>query len=147
MGLLSARIETSIDIAAPPATVWRLLTNFPRMGDWNPFITAIEGRQAVGERLLVRTSLGPGEAFEFRPILLRIEPERELRWRGQLPVPGLFSGEHYFLLSPLGTGARLDHGENFEGLLVLLMPGLLRKTERSFEAMNAALKRVAEADG
>lgn len=40
----------------------------------------------------------------FRPTVLVAEPDRELRWRGRLLVPGLLDGEHAFVVEPRGDG-------------------------------------------
>ena len=140
------RIETDIEIEAPPARVWAVLTDFPAMADWNPFIRSISGDLTPGGRLSIQV-VPPGKSgMRFKPTVLSVEPERELRWLGRLVVPGLFDGEHYFLLSPLdGTRTRLIHGENFSGLLVGLFRANLAATEAGFEAMNTDLKRRAEA--
>jgi hypothetical protein len=139
------RIETEIDINAPAAKVWAVLTDFPHMPLWNPFITSISGMPAAGERLSV-TVRPPGKsAMTFRPTLLAVRPERELRWLGHFIVSGIFDGEHYFLLDPLGDDrTRLTQGESFSGFLVGFMQGALDATETGFNAMNAALKRQAE---
>ncbi len=39
-----------------------------------------------------------------RPRILISEPGRELRWRGHLLLPGLFDGEHIFIIEPLVAG-------------------------------------------
>ena len=85
----------------------------------------------------------------FKPTVLRAEPNRELRWIGHLLMPGLFDGEHYFLIEGHdGNETRFVQGERFTGVLVPLMGllGLFPKTIRGFEEMNEALKsRVEEA--
>ena len=59
--------------------------------------------------------------------------------------PGIFDGEHYFLLEPIGESrTRLTQGEKFSGLLVGLLSGTLSTTEAGFKAMNTALKQQAE---
>ena len=138
-------IETHIEIEAPPARVWAVLTDFARMPAWNPFITSISGDLAEGARLSVRI-VPPGKAgMRFKPAVLAVRPEREFRWRGRLLVPGLFDGEHYFLLEPIGEKrTRLTQGEKFSGLLVGVLAGALNATEAGFRAMNAALKAQAE---
>ncbi|HUC50544.1 MAG TPA: SRPBCC domain-containing protein [Xanthobacteraceae bacterium] len=139
------RIETEIDINAPAAKVWAVLTDFPKMPLWNPFITAIAGTPAAGERLTI-TVRPPGKsAVTLHPTLLVAEPERELRWRGHFMISGIFDGEHYFLLDPLGDNrTRLTHGESFSGLLVGFLQATLDATENGFNNMNAALKQQAE---
>ena len=139
------RIETQIAIAAPPERVWAILTDFPAHASWNPFITAISGEPRQGGRLAIRVQPPGGRGMNFRPRLLAVEPGRELRWLGRLFVPGLFDGEHYFLLEPAAGGTRLTHGEKFSGLLVAMMGRSgFDPIERGFEAMNQALKARAE---
>jgi hypothetical protein len=60
--------------------------------------------------------------MEFSPSVLVTTNDREFRWKGRLLFPGLFDGEHYFLLedSPSG-GTHFRHGERFSGLLVNLL--------------------------
>jgi hypothetical protein len=75
-----------------------------------------------------------------------VAPGKELRWRGSLPIPGLFVGEHYFVLEPSAAGkTHLIHGENFKGLLVPMVGGMLKATEVGFSEMNSALKKRVEA--
>lgn len=138
------RIATAIDIAAPAAAVWRTLTDFAAYPEWSSFLRRIEGEARAGARLSV-TAEPPGRRpMTFRPIVQIAEPGRELRWLGRVLMPGLFDGEHAFMLEPRPGGCRLRHEETFRGLLVPLFGGVLADTERGFAAFNAALKRRAE---
>jgi hypothetical protein len=77
----------------------------------------------------------------------RVEKGHELRWLGHLFRPGVFDGEHRFVLEPLDGGARtsVTHAEVFTGALSPLVWRFIgTSTERGFEAMNAALKRRVE---
>ena len=81
------------------------------------------------------------------PTLLEFSPLKEFRWKGQLLVPGVFDGEHYFRLRERAEGGScLTHGEIFSGFLVpLVFRGALRNgTELGFQAMNQALKHRAD---
>jgi hypothetical protein len=62
-------------------------------------------------------------------------------------VPGLFGGEHSFVIQPLGENrVRFVQREAFRGLLVpLFARSLDNSTLRGFEEMNRALKERAEA--
>lgn len=84
--------------------------------------------------------------MKFRAIVLAADPVRGLCWVSTLPLPGLFRGEHYFRLVPVGPDSvRFVHGERFSGLLVpLLRRRLEGPIRRGCEAMNAALKRRVE---
>jgi hypothetical protein len=138
------RIETAVDIAAPPAAVWRVLVDFASYPEWNPFVRQIEGEARVGAKLRVTVQPPGRKPMTFRPTVRAAEPARELRWLGHVLIPGLFDGEHAFVLEPSGAGCRLRHEERFTGLLVGAFPGMLAATAKGFEALNAALARRVE---
>jgi hypothetical protein len=141
-------IRSEIDIAASPATVWRVLADFSAYPSWNPFVRAVSGEQSPGTQLSVTVQPEGGKAMSFKPRLLAFEPQKELRWKGQLLLPGILDGEHYFQLSEPAPGkVHFIHGEVFSGFLVpLVFRGSMRAgTERGFAAMNKALKARAEA--
>lgn len=142
---MSRQIETSITINAPPERVWGILTDFRRMPEWNPFITAISGPLQPQGRLSVRITPPGKRSMTFSPTVLVVRTGRELRWIGRVLISGIFDGEHYFLLEPEGEGqTRLVQGETFNGVLVRLLGGALSSTEAGFNAMNQALKVQAE---
>lgn len=147
MGQFTTRsLETEIDVQAPASDVWTVLTTTIDYPDWNPFVRTVQGELRPGERPSV-TIQPPGKsAMTFTPVVLVSIPDRELRWRGQLGLPGLFDGEHYFLLEETAPGVtRLTHGENFSGMLVLPILRMIRNsTAAGFDAMNSALKIRAE---
>lgn len=133
-------IEHVTDIPASPATVWQVLTETDHYGEWNPFITDMSGRLAVGERVTV--TIRPGErSMTFRPTVLAVEERSLIRWRGRLLVPGIFDGVHELRLEPMPQGGtRFTQREVFSGLLVPLLHGALDDTGPGFAAMNAALR-------
>ena len=143
-------VETGTDIAAPPWRVWRLLTDFDAYPAWNPFLTRIEGRPEEGARLRVRVEApGRNSALTLTPWVVAVETGRALRWRGRLLfVPGLLDGEHAFELEWMAEGraTRLRHAARFTGLLAPLAGagGVLEAARRGSEAMDAALKALAE---
>ena len=143
-------VETGIDIAAPPWRVWRVLTDFDAYPAWNPFVTRVHGRPEPGARLRVRVEPpGRGSGLTIKARVVALETGRALRWRGRLlPLPGLLDGEHAFELEwlPGGRATRLRHAARFSGLLAPLAGagGALDTTRRGMEAMDAAVKAVAE---
>jgi hypothetical protein len=139
------RIDTEIEIAASPERVWALLADTPRWKEWNPFVRSFEGELREGARITVKIG-PPGKApMTFKPRLLAVRANEELRWLGRLVIPGLFDGEHHMRLEALPGGkTRFHHGEAFGGILVPLLGSLLKATEKGFVAMNEALKAKAE---
>jgi hypothetical protein len=140
------RLETQIEIDVPVEQVWALLIDLPSYSRWNPFVRSIEGSLVVGQTLKVFIQPPGTKGMRFRPTVLVAEPNRELRWKGKLFLPGLFDGEHYFQLErkPDG-GMTFRHGEIFSGILLpLFRRALDGATQQGFLAMNDALKRETE---
>ena len=140
------QLETQIEIAVPVERVWSLLIDFPSYPRWNPFIRSIEGTVEVGQPLKVFIQPPGASGMRFRPTVLAVQPNSELRWKGKFLLPGLFDGEHYFKLEAKpGGGLTFRQGETFSGILVLLFRRSLDgATKQGFVAMNEALKREAE---
>lgn len=141
---LSTQIATEIVIAASADDVWAVLMDFAAYPEWNPFIRSIEGRAAVGEVLRVSIQPPGSTARLFKPVVLRLDPPGSFVWRGSLPIPGLFTGEHSFRLTRQGDNTRLHHTEGFSGILVPFLRKLLARSEEGFHQMNEALKARAE---
>jgi len=82
----------------------------------------------------------------FKPKLLVVQPQKELRWLGHLFIPGLFDGEHIFELYENTDGSTtFVQREKFTGMLVSLFQKMLNtNTVAGFEAMNKKLKELAE---
>lgn len=139
-------ITTEIEIAATAEKVWDKIMDFDHYSDWNPFIRKISGSTAIGENLTISIQLKDKKPMTFKPVVLVKETNKELRWKGKLVVKGIFDGEHYFKLTEQENGSvRFEHGEIFSGILITLMPAILKDTKSGFEEMNEALKKVCEA--
>jgi hypothetical protein len=132
-------IEHTIDIPAAPAKVWEVLADTDAYPEWNPFMTRLVGNLHEGERVAISIVAGT-RTTTFRPTIRSVDPPRMLRWLGRLGIPGLFDGDHEFLLVPTDDGGtRFTQRERFSGLLVPLVRKLLDDTDRGFAAMNEAL--------
>jgi hypothetical protein len=140
-------IRSELEIAAPAAEVWGILTDFPRYQEWNPFITEIKGDAVVGGSLQLSLSLPEGRDYRLRSTLIKMEENWELRWRAHLLFPGLFDGEHFLRVQELDPRrTRFVQGENFSGVLLRFSGRTLTQVARGFDYMNEALKRRAEAN-
>ncbi|MEL7463273.1 MAG: SRPBCC domain-containing protein [Pseudomonadota bacterium] len=137
-------IVTSTVLPGSPAAAFAALTDGAAYPDWNPFITAFSGEALVGETLTITVDPAGSDPMTFAPEVLVADPGRELRWLGSAPIPGVFDGEHYFILEAAEGGTRLTHGERFSGVALWFMD--VEAFRADFEAMNEALARhlVAE---
>ncbi len=142
----SKEVRTEIEIKASDEQVWRILTDFKNFPNWNPFIPKISGQLKKDARLKVRIQPPGDKGITFRPLIVDVDPKRELRWIGRFAVPGLLSAEHIFMIESLeGDNVRFVHREIFTGLFVLLYAGNFETNIRlGFEKMNEALKAQAE---
>lgn len=139
-----AEIRTEIAIDATPEQVWAVLADVEGHSNWNPFLVSMKGELVQGARLENRMRPGNGSGeMTFRPVVLKVEPNRELRWLGRFLMPRIFDGEHYFVLERNGGATRLVHGENFRGIALWFFD--VEQFRPDFEAMNMALKGVVEA--
>jgi hypothetical protein len=135
-------LRSETPVAAPPERVWRALVGFEAYPEWNP-VLRVRGRAREGRHLwaTLRPEVGglTGPPVPFRPRVLVVDPDRELRWRTELGVPTAFAGEHAFLLEPDGEGTLLVQTEHFEGPLA--GPVL----ERAAPRIRATFERLGEA--
>jgi hypothetical protein len=139
-------IRTSVDIDATPEAVWSVLADFSAYPEWNPFIRSISGTLAKGEQLDVSIGASGKKPMSFTPVVTAVIPGEEFAWLGHLGMKGIFDGHHHFQLSVSGTGTRLDHFEEFSGVLSpVVLASIGRTTTRGFEEMNQALKDRTEA--
>jgi hypothetical protein len=141
-------LRTEIEFDGTPEEVWAVIADVPAYPEWNPFIERIDGELRVGAKLDVRLQPVDERGITMHPTVLAAEPGRELRWIGHLVVPGMFDGEHRFLIEQAGPGrVRFVQSECFGGILLPFLWEKLRDggTAKGFRAMNEALaRRVAE---
>ncbi|MGV8072943.1 MAG: SRPBCC family protein [Syntrophobacteraceae bacterium] len=139
-------VAAEIEIDAPCAVVWRVLTDFSGYCSWNPTIKRIDGRPAVNACLKVFACLPCGLPMMLRPKLLEYRPEREIIWLGIALIPGILDGNHLFKLEPINEiKTRFVQREEYSGILLpFLWKWLGEQGRRAFEIMNAALKVEAE---
>ena len=138
-------LTTEIIINASAQQVWSVLTDFASYAQWNPFIVGSAGEAIEGTRLTNQMKQGD-KVMTFTPKLIKVEENRHLEWLGRLWVPGLFDGNHIFVIEELGpTQVKLIQQERFSGILrSFIMKQIAETTRQGFIAMNRALKQRAE---
>ena len=135
------KFGAEIDIAAPPARVWALLTDLPAYPSWNPTIEKVEGSIALGHRLKVFVKINPGRAFPVK--VAELVPNERMVWRGGMPL-GLFKGERTYTLTPAGAGTRFAMHEVFSGLMSGMIEKSIPDLQPAFDEFARALKTRAE---
>lgn len=138
--------ETVID--APLQTVWQVLTDFPRYGEWNPFTPSLETDFRLGSPVAMKVRLVPGKKLMHQVEYMNVlEPGRRFAYGYDLGCRWLLRANRYQELEDLGNGrTRYYTTDRFSGLMVPLMKWLYaRHIQRGFEDVAAGLKARAEA--
>ena len=136
--------EASGTIAAPPATVWKILTDVDGYPTWDSGVVAVEGSIAPDETITVHAAINPGRAFPVK--VTQFEPARSMKWTGGMPM-GLFVGERAFTLTPTADGGTVfDMREEYHGPLTAMMWGSMPDLQPSFAQFVQGLKVRAEQD-
>jgi hypothetical protein len=139
------QLRTEVEIAAPAARIWSLLSEVRRYPEWNPFILRVDGDLAQGGTVTLHLGSSEGRERSVQALVTALEAPRELRFREQRFHPKLFRGDHFVSLAPLGPGTtRIVHGADYEGWLLPHLSSWLTDLARGFVGMNQALKRAAE---
>lgn len=91
------KVERSIVIAAPPASVYEVVMDPQRLGDWvtvhQELVEAPEGELSEGDCLVQRLKVG-GQGFKVTWDVVKAEPARDVEWEGR---------------GPMGTKARVSY--------------------------------------
>ena len=141
-------IDAEIDIATAPHEIWRVLTRFSDYGQWNPFITRIDGTPGLGETITVHIATGAGVSLPVEAEIVTFKPDEELVWRSKLLAKGVFDRDHSIKLAANATGCIVWQTQTFEGPLAPAAAALTEGVVRhGLSRMNDALKRRVEQVG
>lgn len=146
------RIDSEILIDAPPAAVWRVITDLDRYPAWNRFtprITLATRDLAVGAELDLDCQMTPRKLLrDEHEVILALEPERfalcmgTSRTRGR---PGIVSYRWQICEDASAGRTRFLNHEEFQGPLAPLVHLLYaRKLRRAFAGYCQDVKARAE---
>ena len=146
MSAFSFSIRAEATIRAPPDTVFGVLVAFDRYAEWATQLVHHGGTPALGGTIDLEMRAGRTH-FRFRPTIVALESGRRFTWRQRTGLPGVFDGEHAFVLEPLPGGAtRLINTETYSGVLAPLVRRLpmMRDAPAGFAQFNHELRARAE---
>jgi hypothetical protein len=136
-------IRTEIDIDAPPAAVWAVLTDLEAYPEWNPHVVAASGAIELGSTLDITVRREGTRDRSMTVTVTELFPGLRLVWVGRLLTGTVFEGRHVFELEPLdGERTRLVNREEVRGVLA----GLVTTDDPAvdYEKMNEALRQRVE---
>jgi hypothetical protein len=139
------QVRTEIEIAASVAEAWSVLLDFGAYPQWNPFMVEVLGELRPGAIFEITSSLPDSHReLKARRLLLKLDAESEIRWRGHLWMKGLFDTEHFIRVESRDGSTRVTQGADFSGIFLKLMLENVTHSARGFVYMNQALKRRVE---
>jgi uncharacterized protein YndB with AHSA1/START domain len=128
-----------IDIDAGIDVVWRILTTISEWPTWNPDVRSarLDGKLEPGTRF--RWKAGPGTITSTLQV---VEPPHRIAWIGRTMS---IRAVHVYDLDERGGVTHVRSAESWDGLLVRILRGSLRKTlQTSTDKGLARLKAAAE---
>jgi len=147
MGKDTREIRTEIEISAPVAEVWSILTNIDEWSEWSPIINRSSGKASLGSALNI-TMMSKEEGKDgpkYNPVVTIFDEPNSFRWRAKMMAEFVFTNDKVFELEETTVGTRLVHKELFSGMMVPMFWSSVEKEVPSMlNSMNEALKAKAE---
>jgi hypothetical protein len=135
-------VQTKIEIDAPAKDVRTVLLKFEDYPKWNPFIVRVDGTAAEGSKVQVTVKPVGKDPISGETTITALTGTR-LAWTGSLRIPGLFSGDHEFIIEDAGPNKTVFYqNERMSGLIIPFFD--FKPEEAGFVEMNEALKKLAE---
>lgn len=138
-------IDSTVEINAPAETVWQVITDLPRYGEWNPFCLAASSSLQPGDtiEMTVQLTARPQQVIE---VMREFVPGRRFAYSMKPAPMGALSSLRSHDVEPLGPGrARYRSYFQLKGWLMPLVRALLgRKLEHGFGGMTTAVARRSE---
>ena len=139
-------IDETIDVAAPPDVVWRVITDFDRYDEWNPFVVACRSTLVPGEPITMRVRLVPWLVQPQRETVFEHVPGVRFSYGVDGGTLGAIANRRSHEVTATADG-RTRYGSRFalSGWLAPLVRVLLRgRLEHGFHAMTIAIRDRAE---
>jgi uncharacterized protein YndB with AHSA1/START domain len=146
---MTSHVVTSVtvQIEAPAAFVWRVLVDYERYPEWNPYTIAVDTTLELGDRidLTLPQVDGSDGTFINREFIRIVDPPHHLRYDTGEEMPGIH-GQRDQWISELGPG----HCEYYTtDTLIGELADLVMETtgewiKNGFDSVAIALKARAE---
>lgn len=140
-------IKTEIDISAPQAKVWSIVTDINKWQEWSPIINSSQGVASLGSTLSI-TMMSEDEGKDgpkYSPKIIQFDESNYFHWRAHMMASFVFTNDKIIELKETSSGTKVIHTETFKGLLTPLFRGQAEKNiPAMLNSMNAALKELAE---
>ncbi len=145
----------SADVAAPPETIWRLISDLNRMGEWSPECTGISwvgsspgaAGPSVGAVFKGRNRSGI-RRWSTRGTIVAADPNRRIAW--DIAALGLPGARWAYSIEPTDAGSRVtesweDKRGGILSVLGRLATGIKDRPAHNEAGMRTTLERLKAA--
>lgn len=135
-------LEKEVQVAAPPSTVWSVLQDIGKWGEWTATVKSIEvlddGPLRTGQRAKIALAGAPAGTWT----VTEVHDGGSFTWTANLRGVKTLAGH---VIVPSGDGTRVRLTLDMSGIgAVLFRPMIKRNSLRNLEIESAGLKRRAE---
>jgi len=141
--------EVKIQIAAPPEYVWKVLIDFEKYEEWNPFITKIEGEPKIGSHIVLHVRLNPRlDSIQFsKEMIISLKENQHLSYDTHFLSSSLFNAVRWQTIRPTEDGlSSIYHSQQkITGIASWPISRIFGdRICEGFEASSLSLKKRAE---
>lgn len=134
-----ASASGTIQIAAPPETVWDVLSDLPTWPEWNGDVRSMTVAGPIQPGTEFRWKSGPSSLVSRMRV---VDRPNEIAWTGT--TMGIHA-IHVFHFAPMEGGTLARSDESFTGLIPSVLKSYSRRTlQRGIDTILRALKVEAE---
>ena len=135
------KFEVTKTINAPAQVVWDLLTDAEQFPEWDPGTRQIDGRIALGKKIVAHTHYSE-RTFPIK--VTTLDAPNKMVWSGEMQR-GLYKGVRTFTLTSQNESTTILHvQELFTGLLLGVFKQNIPDLTDAFENFAQGLKERAE---
>lgn len=142
--------EVKVTVDAPPDYVWRVLIDFEKYSEWNPFITRIEGEPRIGSYIVLHVKLDPkAESIRLsKEMIISLKENQHLSYDQHFLSSSLFNAVRWQTIRPHDDGRKsIYHShQKISGLASWPISRMYGDSiAEGFQASSLALKKRVEA--
>ncbi len=110
-------VRTQITIQASPEEVWAVLTDVPRIGEWNNVLIPVKGELEEGSKVTYEFYQDEGGTAAVMDAKVRcLTPSELINQAGGMP--GILTFDHSYRLSGDGDSTTVEIFEEYRGVMV-----------------------------
>ncbi len=134
-------VHTEIEIHASPQSVWQILTDVPKVKEWNPVLIPTEGILSEGNTIKYEFYQEEnGKAAVIDAKVKQLVTNKLIKQRGGIPLVLTF--DHQYIIEVAANGCKVTIHEAYRGIMVPFWNA--NPVEEAYTRLLKALKNKVE---